>query len=334
MSLDPLDPLVGELIDLVNSYSDRWESLDISYQPKLLLLLSKSMTILKAITFFSSGYFYPLYVWFLGIHGNNITHFTAQYIDVGQALEILRLSPQLQECSLIDLREYDDDIPLPSSVLISEPVLDDLLNNINVSSLKSFKYDGNGYILSCDGIFAFLNRSGCLLNTFSLKHANIAEEEIIRLLFAMPYLETLSLGPPSADSLKCARWNFGVPFVTDRMLGILADTAEISACLDDRRDRPFLPNLQSLKYTGCATFSRECIPFIFGDRRVKEPGVSEAPITNLRPLHSLTMELYPYGSDLDLYPNVISELKHLRTEEGYEIQILDVIGDVPRDLAT
>jgi hypothetical protein len=37
-------------------------------------------------------------------------------------------------------------------------------------------------------------------------------------------------------------------------------------------------------------------------------------------------------SDPDLDPNVISELKRLRTEEGYEIQILDVTDDVHHDL--
>jgi hypothetical protein len=36
----------------------------------------------------------------------------------------------------------------------------------------------------------------------------------------------------------------------------------------------------------------------------------------------------------DLVPdaNVIAELKRLRAEEGYEIQILDVSGEVARDL--
>ena len=193
--------------------------------------------------------------------------------------------------------------------------------------IKNFNYDGSDDVLSFDSTFAFLNRSGCILNTFSLKHANVAQEEITSLLFAMPYLETLILGPSSMDSLQCAKsYNFGVPWVTDRMLDLLADTAEISTSLDDQ-DEPFLPNLRSFNYTGCVTFSWECIPFIFGERRIKESGASGATITNQRPFHSLTMELYSRDSDPDLDPNVISELKRFRTEEGYEIQILDVTDD-------
>ena len=340
-SINLLDPLVYELIDLVNSCSHRWGSLDLSAHQYLLPLFSKSTTILKAVTVLSSGYFNPFCDWLLGIHWNNITHFTARFIDVGQALEILRVFPQLQECSFIDFRGGDD-LPLPSSphhlthletllVHIEEPVLDDLLNNISAPSLKTFHYDGSDHSLSCDSIFTFLNRSGCLLNTFSLKHVDIITEEIISLLFAMPYLETLILGPPTSDSLQCAKMNFGIPWVTDGMLDLLADTAEISASLDDQ-DEPFLPNLRSLNYIGCATFLWECIPFIFGERRVKESGASEVPITNQRPFHCLTMELYSRNSDPDLDPNVISELKRLRTEEGYEIQILDVTDDVHRDL--
>ena len=338
-SINSLDPLVYELIDLVNSCSHRWASLDLSAHQYLLPFFSKSTTTLKAVTVLSSGYFGPFCDWLLGIHWNNITHFTACYIHDGQALEILRVFPQLQECSFITFRGGDDDFSPPSSphhlihletllVDIEEPMLDNLLNNISVPSLKNFNYDGSDYSLSCDSIFTFLNRSGCLLNTFSLKHANITKEEIINLLFAMPYLETLILGPPTTDSLQCAIYNFGIPWVTDRMLDLLADTAEISTSLDDQ-DEPFLPNLRSFNYTGCVTFSWECIPFIFGERRVKESGASES---NQRPFHSLTMELYSRNSDPDLDPNVMLELKRLRTEEGYKVQILDVTDDVHRDL--
>jgi len=113
-SINLLDPLVYELIDLVNSCSHRWGSLDLSAHQYLLPLFSKSTTILKAVTVLSSGYFNPFCDWLLGIHWNNITHFTARFIDVGQALEILRVFPQLQECSFIDFRGGDD-LPLPSS---------------------------------------------------------------------------------------------------------------------------------------------------------------------------------------------------------------------------
>ena len=111
--IDLLNPLVYELIDLVNSYSHRWGCLDLSVHPDLLLLFSKSTTILTAVTALSSGHFNAFYVWFLGIHWNNVTHFTARYITVGQALEILRVFPQLQECSFIDFRLDDDDYPVP-----------------------------------------------------------------------------------------------------------------------------------------------------------------------------------------------------------------------------
>ena len=59
----------------------------------------------------------------------------------------------------------------------------------------------------------------------------------------MPYLETLILGPPTTDSLQCAIYNFGIPWVTDRMLDLLADTAEISTSLDDHSFLTFDPSI-------------------------------------------------------------------------------------------
>jgi hypothetical protein len=338
------EPLAGKLIDLVNSYSHRWESLEIAVAPHLLPRfhgLSKSTSILKTLIVSptGSGPFGPSYTWLLGNHLNNITHFTARYIGVDLTLEILRLSPQLQECFLIELWEGYDDIPLPSSHLLHarletlhvdvfDPVLDELLNSINLPSLKSFSYGGGDHlhILPFNTTVAFLNFSGCLLNTFSLQDIVVAEEEIIRLLFEMPYLETLTLGPPSAES---------IPYVTDRILNILADTAAISAHLDNQPDRPFLDKLRSFKCIAWRTFSWECIPIVFG-HRTKERGASGSPRTNQRPLRSFRMELYSdYDPDPDPPANIVAELKRLRAEEGYEIQILDYSvnsGKFNRDL--
>jgi len=309
-------------------------------------VLSESTSILKTLILWPLDDSRPFSV---GIHSNNLTHFTARDIGVRQALEILRLSPHLQECSLIDLRADYDDIPLPASHLllihletlvveVSDPELipDQLLGNINLPSLKNFNYNGR-YIfpLPFDCTVAFLNRSRCLLTSFSLQYAPIAEELIIRLLFAMPDLEVLSLNP--------SRYT---PYVTNLMLKKLAETTAISAHLKSHPDGPFLPNLRSLTYRGPLTFSWKQIPMIFG-HGTKEPGASESSKGNRRPLCSLRMELYCVEDflrgfrnentdtlDQDLNPDadVIADLKRLRTEEGYEIQVLDISDIVDRDL--
>jgi len=176
---------VVELIDLLNCHSHCWESFDISVHPDLLPpgLSSKSMTMLKAVSVFAEQLpspFHPFYVWLLSIQCHNITCFTGRHVGVGEALEILRLLPNIREYSLILLTDCYDNIPLPISPLnlthletllvdIMDPmILDDLLPNIDAPSLKNFTYHGNDFSISCDTIITFLNHSGCLLNVFSL----------------------------------------------------------------------------------------------------------------------------------------------------------------------
>jgi hypothetical protein len=204
-------------------------------------------------------------------------------------------------------------------VFNSEHLPNQLFGAINLPSLTTFNYSGGHlHTLPFDSTVAFLNRSGCILKSFSLKHTIIVEEMIIRLLFAMPYLETLTLGPHSSNS---------GPYVTDRMLNMLADTTEISARVNDQPDIPFLPKLQSLQYRGWpGTFSRKCIPIVFGRRTIH---ARQSARSNRRPLRSFKMDLYGVFH-LDLEPNTIAELK-LLTAEGYEIQILSVVdGDLLR----
>jgi len=212
------------------------------------------------------------------------------------------------------------------------PYPNQLLSNIDLPSLKNFNYRGwYPYTLPFDCIVTFLNRSRCLLKSFSLQYADVAEDVIIRLLFAMPDLEILTLGPTSDRNA----------YITNLMLKELAKTTAISARLKSHPDEPFLPNLRSLNYRGSLTFSWKRIPMIFG-RGTKEHGASESSKEYQRPLRSLRMELYEFEGlyekaddwDQDLNPdaNIIAELNRLRTEEGYDIQILDVRGKVCRDL--
>jgi len=333
VSLNPLDPRVGELIDLVNSYSHRWESLEIRLSLPLLYCfagLGKSPSMLKTFILSPSGI---CCIRFLGIHSNNLTHFAVDFISVGQALKILRLSPQLKECTLTALwPSVYDDIPLPSSPLLlahletlhmcafeSDPCR--LLDNINLPSLKNFTYSAGPAVsaLPFDGMVAFLDRSGCLLESFSLQGVVVSQDGIIRLLYAMPHLDTLTLGGPFIDR-TC---------LTDGVLKMLADTATISACRNNQPDGPFLPKLRSLKYIARPLFSLNCIPIVFGRCGTKEPGRSKSPTSNQRPLFSFRMELY-FDKDLDQSPDatVVAELNRLRAEEGYDIQILDACGEV------
>ena len=324
--------LVVELIDLLNRHSHRWESFDISVHPDLLPpgLFSKSTTILKAVSVFadwSPSPFHPFYVWLLSIQCHNITCFTGRYVGVGQALEILRLFPNIREYSLILLTSCYDNIPLPISPLtlthletllvdIMDPmILDDLLPNIDAPSLKNFNYHGRDFSISCDTIITFLNRSGCLLNVFSLRYTSIDEMDIILLLVAMPSLETLILGPLSMDGItSVCRYHESI---TNRMLDILSDTADL---LLHPHYGTFLPNLKSLEYIGFVLFSWEKIPLIFGEGRTKQHS-SDSPATNRRPFDHLKLELYtPHLGHDPAIENISSELDRL-CAEGYSIQI-------------
>ena len=173
-------------------------------------------------------------VWPLGICWDDVTRFAACYMGLGQVLEILRLPPQLQEFNLFELWGAYDDLP-SSPVLHSrlktlherlsvETVSNKLMDRITLPSLKHFNYSGHD--LPVDGIVDFLDRSGCSLETFSLRDANIDDDDIIYLLYAMPHLETLTLG---------------TRYITDKLLNELAATAVLSTYLAGQTGGPFLP---------------------------------------------------------------------------------------------
>jgi len=355
-------PRLDDVINLVNSYSHRWESLKITLIPELLSRFRNSSSgpaILKTLILapvckfdlrqhsfnigasFSSPTYVSLslnYVWPLGICWDEVTRFTARRIRVGRALEILRLPPQLQEFSLFELwRENDDDLP-SSPVLHSrletlhvylslKAVSYQLMDHITLPSLKHFNC--SAHHLPVDSIVDFLDRSGCSLETFSLRDADIDEDDITYLLCAMPHLESLTLG---------------TRYITDKLLKLLAATAVLSPYPNNQLGVAFLPKLQSLKCIGRPIFSWSWLPIVFGSRTtdesgasdgasesgtsesgtseagISETGASESGAVDRRPLRSFTVVQDVNNSD---YPeaSVAAELEHLR-EEGYVIDIV------------
>jgi hypothetical protein len=344
------NPLVDELFNLVESYSHRWENLEIRVKPGLLYHFrgsSISPSILKTLILVPhsiSPYdnarsldfgtsipspthvsLFASYVWPVKIRWNNVTCFAARDIHVDQALKILQRSPQLQECFLFvsgkDTMDFSLSPPFLHARLetlrvsfYGEDILDLLLDSISLPFLKHLHH-GYGYsnTLQIDSIIKLLNRSGCSLKSFSLAGAyDITEDMIIRLLFAMPHLETLTLGPS---------YDFDYPYITDKILNMFADTAVITTHLNDRPGEPFLPKLRSFKYTGIQKFSWPRLPFVFGRRGTWEPHASGSSKNNQRPLHSFRMELYVLQKPGE---SIIAELKRLKAEEGYDINILDI----------
>jgi hypothetical protein len=287
-----------DLINLVNSYSHRWESLKITLTPRMLPLFrdsSSGPSILKTLILapglildlrqhpFNIGASLPSpsyvslsspHVWPLGICWDKVTRFTARRMGSSLALEILRLPPQLQEFILFELEEeFDDDLP-------SSPVLHSRLETLHVYlSLEaiSFQYMDISYQLMdritspslkhfnysgrhppIDSIVDFLDRSRCPLKTFSLRDADIGSNDIIYLLRGMPHLESLTLGTRN---------------ITDGLLKLLATTAVLSPY---QIDDIFLPNLQSLKCIGRPIFSWSWLPIVFGSRANDESGASDS----------------------------------------------------------
>jgi hypothetical protein len=349
-------PEGDDLINLVNSYSHRWESLEITLIPQLLPLFrdsSSGPSILKTLILapvltlglrqhqhsFNIGASLPsptcvslssTNVWPLGICWDEVTRFTARRTGLGQALEILRLPPQLQEFILFELeRESDDDLPSPPVLhsrletlhvyLSSKAISYQLMDSITLPSLKHFNYRGR--YPPIDSIVDFLDRSECPLETFSLRDADIDGDDIIYLLRGMPHLESLTLGT------RC---------ITDGLLKLLATTAVLSPY---QIDGIFLPKLQSLKCIGRPIFSWSWLPTVFGSRATdesgasdgasesgtfasdtSEAGTSEPGAFDRRPLRSFTVVQDVDDAD---YPeaSVVEELEHLR-EEGYVIDIV------------
>jgi hypothetical protein len=178
------------------------------------------------------------------------------------------------------------------------------LKNLHVGSLPADLFDS---------MVPFLIRSGSSLKAFSLHYIQIIQDVLFRLLFAMPQLETLILKP----------FQVSYPFLTDRMLNMIAGTAR----LNDQPDGPFLPKLQSLEYIGYRTFSWKCVPIVFS----KALGAPETPETIQRTLRSVKMKLN-FSTNENPDPDVVAELQRLRVEEGYEIQIVQDSGVRRRDL--
>ena len=348
--LESLDPLVDELINLVKSCSHRWESLEIKLDAELLLRFCDSISgpsILKTLILapprayvkgfrkpFNTGapLSSPIYVslssstvWPLGICWDNVTHFTARRMDAGQALEILRLSPQLQEFTLSGLwRANDGDLPSSPvlrtrletlhAYLTLHSVSHQIMENITSPSLKHLNC--MGHQLSASSIINFLDRSGCSLETFSLRDAAINEGDIIHLLSAMPHLETLTLESR---------------YITNRLLNMLTAMTGVSTrLLNSQTYAPFLPKLQSLKCIGRPIFSWFWLPIVFGRHGTNEPGasdgasesgISESGTFDRRPLRSFTLVQDIDSDSDDLDADIMVEVKRLR-EEGCVIDIV------------
>ena len=340
------DPLVDDLINLINSYSHRWESLEITLVPELLSRFRDSSggpSILKTLILTPAYAFEPqqhpfnigaslpsptyvslssTYVWPLGIYWDGVTRFTGRHMGCSRALEILRLAPQLQELILVELREES-----PYDFLFSGPVLHSrletlhvylslevpyqylsmdlsyqLMDRITLPSLKHFNYSGR--YPPIDHMFNFLDRSGRSLETFSLRDADIdGDDHIIYILYAMPHLETLTLG---------------TRYITDKLLNKLAATAVLSTYMTSQiipgpfTLGPFLPKLQSLNCIGRPIFSWSSLPIVFGSRATDESGASDR-----RPLRSFTVVQDVDDSDYS-DASIVVELERLR-EEGYVI---------------
>lgn len=222
-------------------------------------------------------------------------------------LEILRLSPQLQEFILFSLLRENGANRLPSSPILharletlsigylpSGALPYQLIDNMTLPSLKHLNI--TSFHLQNHSITDFLDRSECLLETCSIHDVDVSEDAIIDLLFAMPHLETLTL-----DSKD----------ITDTFLNILAQTAPVSSHLHGYPDGSFLPKLHSLKCIGWTLFSWSCLSVAFG---LNVSGRSNSLSSDRRPLRSFTVV-----QDVDdpYYPEAdeAAEMQRLR-EEG------------------
>ena len=223
------------IFKILNGYSSRWHSLNISFTPFILTFLRPDRLPFLEQLNIELPYYLPDDQYKLifppsprlkaveilgdqltplrdiGIKWDNVTHLSGMLMTVHNCFEFLRLLPKLDHCKFQQIRLDVDD-------LLEYPILNHLthlslscspmspgpfLDNIVLPSLKTLVLF---HIVSLDPLLAFLERSACSLHTLSLQNSNIGNvDNFTQLLqFLSPSLTQLEIFPtlPNVEYLS------------------------------------------------------------------------------------------------------------------------------------
>ena len=315
------NPHVGKLIESINSYSRRWQCLEI-WIPKMYLPLFQNIPSETApneperlqhlrldgfrlasktrVAFNADGDFLkptkvtlgPLSVRLLRIDWGNVTSLNCSSLFMDEFLELIRLAPKVTDFA-VGIREGHDNHLIPLAPLIHSQLRkltikhghdispDVLFSNLTSPLLESLSYEMTG---------EWTMQAHILIGFFVRSHAPLRHLSLARALMRSQDLEELLMGLPLLEDLEILFDNKAacLNFLLIRLARGLPPRHTDSS--------PFLPQLRSLKYQyyGSQTLRLDYIPSIFG----KDVNFSDRPAGNealndnrVRPMQSLTIAI-------------------------------------------
>ena len=308
---------VGKLIEAINSYSGRWQCLDICI-PKMYLsllhnlssetvqneperlqhlrlhgfrLLQKSRIAFNADgdplkpTKVTLGL---LYIRLLRINWENVTSLTCTFLFMDECLELIRLAPKMTDFA-VSIAEGHDNLTTPSVPLIHSQLrkltiahnhaitMGFLFSKLTLPSLESFSYESDS---------AMAIQSNILIELLERSHPPLRHLYLARISMNNQNFIDLMTRIPQLEELEILFEERATYF--DYFLVKLGATFWNHS--ESSSDLPFLPRLRSLKYQyyGDQLLCFDIIPIAFGKGVVSSDNATGNENFR-RPLQSLTI---------------------------------------------
>ena len=270
---------ISALADIINLYSARWSDLDL-YIPvscyQHFHATDNHAPILKSIRFRSSAYFgmmtnfqltcprleraclSSLSLYGSNIQWDNLTHLTLHRMSIVRSLRILRETPRLVFCKVLDSysRFVEPNIglsgtpfitPLRSLQLLITSHAEHFLNNLIAPHLEEFTSSLPNYYdpSKMEDINSFLRRSTCSLRSFSIIFIIFPPyfEGFMGLLQTMPSINTLIISTATTKYSVITGLQDSFPQKIFQLVAKVLSSQSTSL-------QGFLPNLKILEYTG------------------------------------------------------------------------------------
>jgi len=316
------NPHVGKLIEAINSYSGRWQCLDICI-PKMYLSLFHNppsetaqnekgrlqhlrlhgfrLFLKSQVAFNADGDFLkptkvtlgPLSVRLLRINWENVTSLTCTFLFMDEFLELIRLAPKMTDFVVAITRGHDN-LTIPSASLIhsqlrklmikhsDDLVLDFLFNKLTLPSLESFSYEISSEMTT---------QSNALIELLERSHPPLRHLSLARVSMDIGNFFVLMTCIPQLEEIEIVFEETTRYF--DFFLAKLGAT-HISNHAESSSDLLFLPQLRSLKYQyhGVHPLYFDLIPTAFGQYAVSSDNTAGNDIFR-RSLQSLTLTIEP-----------------------------------------
>jgi len=320
------NPHVRELIQVVNSYSRRWQCLDICV-PKVYLHLfcnhpsettqndpgrlqhlrldGYRLDTKTQILFNMDGEppkptkvtLGPFYLRCVAIHWGNVTSLTCHALFMDECLELIRLAPEILEFA-VGIRAGQDNFPIPQSPITHSHLreltivhgddirLDFLFSKITLPSLDWFRYEVSKELRMPVNSFIQF----LVRSDPPLRHLSMIRAWMDGQIFI-----DLMSHVPHLEEIKILEGKVARPPYINHFLQTLAETSTPSQASSGLS---LLPHLRSLeyKYQGRETLAFRYIPAIFGQRAKSADnatGTKPSDDAPRRPMQSLTITIEP-----------------------------------------